>query len=230
MRGAIKIAGEIISKNKSLLLTGNSKLLDGSLDFNLKNDDFHADIKDVQIKKLTHMLYYPDVFDSTTALTLDYNLLMKKGDLKGKLIKGHFLPNNFSGLLNQFAKFDITREVYETVDINTDINKLVLTSTVNMKSKNTTIDIDKSVLNLEKSTIDANIKTKIKTTEFALKVKGNTSSPKISLDSKDLIKNQLNKQLEKNEDKIKEKLNKVLKGKLGEDGAEEVLKKFKSLF
>ncbi|WP_122893354.1 AsmA family protein [Arcobacter peruensis] len=230
LRGAINIAGNLESKNKSLLLTGNSKLLDGTLDFNLKNDDFHADIKDVQIKKLTHMLYYPEVFDSTTALTLDYNLLMKKGKLNGKLLQGHFLPNNFSSLLNQFAKFDITREVYESVDIETNINKLVLTSTINMKSENTTIDINKSVLDLEKSTIDAKINTKIKSTQFALNVKGNTSKPKISLDSKDLINNQINKQIEKNEEKIKEKLNKVLKGKLGEDGAKEVLKNFKSLF
>lgn len=230
MRGAIDISGDLKSKNKSLLLTGKSKLLDGSLDFNLKNDDFHANINDLQIKKLTHMLYYPDVFDSTSDLTLDYNLLMKKGKLKGNLIKGHFLPNGFSSLLNQFAKFDITREVYESVDINTDINKLVLTTSLNMKSKNTNITADKSVLDLEKSTIDAYVNTKIKTTQFALKVKGKTTNPKISIDSKDLIQNQLNKQIDKNKDKIKEKLNKVLKGKLGEDGAEEILKNFKSLF
>ena len=230
MRGAIDISGDLKSKNKSLLLTGKSKLLDGSLDFNLKNDDFHANINDLQIKKLTHMLYYPDVFDSTSDLTLDYNLLMKKGKLKGNLIKGHFLPNDFSSLLNQFAKFDITREVYESVDINTDINKLVLTTSLNMKSKNTNITADKSVLDLEKSTIDAYVNTKIKTTQFALKVKGKTTNPKISIDSKDLIQNQLNKQIDKNKDKIKEKLNKVLKGKLGEDGAEEILKNFKSLF
>jgi hypothetical protein len=230
MRGAVSINGNIKSKNKSLLLTGNSNLLGGILDFNLKNDDLHANIKNIQIKELTHMLYYPDVFDSTTALTLDYNMLMKKGKLKGNLLKGHFLPNNFSSLLNQFAKFDITREVYDTVDINTNIDELVLSSTVNMKSKNTQIDVTKSILDLEKSTVDALINTKIKTTQFALKVKGNTSNPKISLDSKDLISNQVNKQIDKNKEKIKEKLNKVLKGKLGEDGAEEVLKNIKSLF
>ena len=230
MRGAISINGNMKSKNKSLILTGNSKLLGGVLDFNLKNDDLHADIKNIQVKELTHMLYYPDVFDSTTALTLDYNMLRKKGKLKGNLIKGHFLHNNFSSLLNQFAKFDITKEVYETVDINTNIDKLVLSSTVNMKSKNTQIDVTKSVLDLEKSTIDALVSTKIKKTEFGLKIKGNTSKPKISLDSKDLISNQVNKQIDENKEKIKEKLNKVLKGKLGDDGAEEILKNFKSLF
>mgnify|MGYP005986687193 CR=1 FL=1 len=230
MRGTLSVNGNMKSKNKSLHLTGNSKLLGGVLDFNLKNDDLHADIKNIQIKELTHMLYYPEVFDSRTALSLDYNMLMKKGKLKGNLVNGHFLPNNFSSLLNQFAKFDITREVYETVDINTNINKLVLSSTVNMKSKNTQIDIPKSILDLEKSTIDALVNANIKKTQFALKVKGKTTKPKISLDSKDLIKNQLNKQIDKNKEKIKEKLNKVLKGKLGEDGAEELLKNFKSLF
>ena len=230
MRGSIDIVGDLTSKNGALLLTGKSKLLDGGLDFNLRNDDFHADIKDIQIKKLTHMLYYPDVFDSTAALKVDYNLLKKKGKMEGNLLNGHFIANDFSVLLNQFAKFDITREVYETVDIDTDINELLLTSTVNMKSKNTTINIDKSLLDLEKSTIDAYINTKIKTTQFALKVKGNTSNPKISIDSKNLIKGQVNKQLDKNEEKIKEKLNKVLKGKLGEDGAQKVLENFKSLF
>ena len=55
MRGAIDISGDLKSKNKSLLLTGKSKLLDGSLDFNLKNDDFHANINDLQIKKLNNL-------------------------------------------------------------------------------------------------------------------------------------------------------------------------------
>jgi len=230
MRGAIDISGNIKSKNKSFLLNGKSNLLGGVLDFNLKNNDLHADIKNIQVKKLTHMLYYPEVFDSSTALTLDYNMLMKKGKLKGNLIKGHFLPNNFSSLLNQFAKFDITREIYETVDINTNINKLILSSTIDMKSKNTQVNVTKSILDLEKSTIDALVNTKIKKTQFSLKVKGKTSKPKISIDSKDLMKSQANKQIDKNKEKIKEKLNKVLKGKLGEDGAEEILKNFKSLF
>ena len=63
-----------------------------------------------------------------------------------------------------------------------------------------------------------------------LKVKGDTSNPNISFDSKKLLSNEVNKQIDKNEDKIKEKLNKALKGKLGEDGAETLLKNIKSFF
>lgn len=99
-----------------------------------------------------------------------------------------------------------------------------------MKSKRTQIDVTQSTLDLEKSTIDAKVNAKINTTTFAMKVKGNTKNPKVSIDTKGLLKNQINKQLDKRKDKIKEKLNKVLKGKLGEDGAEDVLKGIKSLF
>ena len=224
MRGKLSITGDIKKEEKLLLVNGNSKLLGGVLDFTLNNDNFTSKIKDVQIKQVTHMLYYPEVFDSTSALNLNYNLLSKKGKLTGNLLDGHFLPNNFSGLLNQFAKFDITREVYKTVDIDSNINNLVLDSVISMKSKNTQIDVVKSILDLEKSKVDANINAKIRNTNFSFNVKGNTSSPKISFDSKDLLKDQINK------DKIKEKLNKAITNKLGEEKAKDLINNFKSLF
>lgn len=230
MRGKLNIAGTVKSKAKALLLTGSSQLLGGNFDFNLKNDDLVANVKNIEVKQLTHMLYYPEVFDSKADLNLNYNLLYKKGKLSSTLTKGHFLPNEFSSLLNQFAKFDITREVYDSTKINSNINDKVLTSTLTMKSKRTQIDVTQSTLDLEKSTIDAKVNAKINTTTFAMKVKGNTKNPKVSIDTKGLLKNQINKQLDKRKDKIKEKLNKVLKGKLGEDGAEDVLKGIKSLF
>ncbi|MGB5791635.1 MAG: hypothetical protein WBG68_02115, partial [Poseidonibacter sp.] len=224
MRGKLSITGDIKKEEKLLLVNGNSKLLGGVLDFTLNNDNFTSKIKDVQIKQVTHMLYYPEVFDSTSALNLNYNLLSKKGKLTGNLLDGHFLPNNFSGLLNQFAKFDITREVYKTVDIDSNINNLVLDSVISMKSKNTQIDVVKSILDLEKSKVDADINAKIRNTNFSFNVKGNTSSPKISFDSKDLLKDQINK------DKIKEKLNKAITNKLGEEKAKDLINNFKSLF
>ncbi len=230
MRGKVNVSGELFTKAGSLSLTGDSNVVGGKLNFNLKNDNLKASLKGAQIKDVTHMLYYPEVFDSKTDLDLDYNMLLSKGKLSGSLLSGHFLPNDFSSLVNQLAKFDLTKEVYETVKINSDINNMVLNTIINMKSKNTTIDVTNSILNLEKNSIDAKIKGKIKTTEFGVNVKGSTSNPKISIDTKGLLKEQVNKQIEKNKDKIKEKLDKALKGKLGEEGSKEILDNLKKLF
>lgn len=230
MRGKLDINGTFKNKDKSMFVDGTSSLLGGTLNFDLKNNNLNATLKDAQIKQLTYMLYYPETFDSKTDLNLTYDTLLKKGKLTGNLLNGHFLPNNFSTLINQLAKFDLTREIYETVDINSDINNMIVNSTINMKSKNTTIDVTSSTLDLEKSIIDAKILGKIKTTEFGVNVNGATSNPKISLDTKGLLENQINKQIDKNQDKIKEKLDKVLKGKLGEEGSENIIKNIKSLF
>ncbi len=230
VRGALDIKGELQNKNNSLMINGNSKIIGGDLTFNLKNDDFSASMNNISTKELTHMFYQPEIFDSKGDFKIDYNLLVKKGTLNGKLLNGHFLANDFSNLINQLSKFDLTKEVYQTVDINSDINQSVLTSSINMKSINTQIDVNNSVLDLENSTIDARLDAKIKTSSFAVNINGNTSNPKISLDARDLIKEQLEKQLEKKKDKIEEKLNKVLGGTAEDDKAKELIKNLKSIF
>jgi ribosome-associated translation inhibitor RaiA len=230
LRGAMDISGNIQSKENSLIVDGKSSILGGALNFNLKNDDLSATLSDIGIKELTYMLYQPEIFDSKGTFKVDYNLLVKKGTLSGNLINGHFLENEFSTLINQLAKFDLTKELYETVSINSDINQNILTSTVNMKSANTEIAINNSVFDTQNNTIDATLEAKIKETSFNINVNGNTSNPKFSFDTKDLLKNEIDKQLEKNKDKIEEKINKALGGKLEDGKANELIKNLKSLF
>ena len=230
LRGAMDISGNIQSKENLLLVDGSSNLLGGALNFNLNNDNLTATLNNIGIKELTYMLYQPEIFDSKGTFKVDYNMLVKKGNLTGSLVNGHFLPNDFSTLINQLAKFDLTKEIYETVNINSDINDTILTSTVNMKSTNTQIDINNSVFDTQNNTIDATLEAKIKETKFNININGNTSNPKISFDTKDLLKNEIDKQLEKNEGKIEEKINKALGGKLEDGKAKELINNLKSFF
>jgi hypothetical protein len=229
LRGNIDINGNISNKNDSLLLNGKSNILGGNFDFNLIDNKLNANLKEVNIQELLYMLDYPKIFDSKGNFLLNYDLLVKKGEVTGKLVNGHFLANDFSILLNNLAKFDLTKELYETFDINSQINDRVLTSDLTMKSPNTQIDIKDSILDLEHKQIDAKINTTIKDKTFAIGVKGETSSPKISFDSKELLKEELNKQLEKKKDKIEEKLNKVLGGKIESEKAKELIDNLKSI-
>ena len=230
LRGAMDISGNIQSKENSLIIDGSSSLLGGALNFNLNNDDLTATLNNIGIKELTYMLYQPEIFDSTGSFKVDYNLLVKKGNLSGNLANGHFLENEFSTIINQLAKFDLTKEVYESVAINSDINDTILTSTVNMKSANTQIDINNSIFDTQNNTIDATLEAKIKDTKFNVNINGNTTNPKFSFDTKDLLKNEIDKQLEKNQDKIEEKINKALGGKLEDGKAKELINNLKSFF
>ena len=229
LKGKIDINGEIANKENSLLLTGKANTLGGTFDFDLKNDKLNANLKDIDVQELSYMLDYSKIFDAKANFALNYDLLLKKGEVVGKLVNGHFLPNNFVALLSQVSKFDLSKETYEVFDINSQIDDRVLTSDLVMKSANTQIDIQDSILDLEKKLIDAKINSTIKDKKFIIDVKGETSNPKISLNAKDLLKEKLDKQLEKKRDKIEEKLNKVLGGKAEDEKAKELINNLKSI-
>lgn len=224
LRGNLDIKGELEKKDLFLLMNGKSSVIGGNLDFTLKNDDLVATLSNASIKELTHMMYKPEFFDSRGNFTLNYNTITKKGNLVGKLLNGHFLPNNFSILINQLAKFDLTKEIYETVDLNSDINDKQLTSNLLMKSKNTQIESKDAFVDLDKNFIDAKLNTQIKTRGFNVSLKGEMNKPKITLDAKDLLQNEIDRKLEKNRDKIEEKLNKVLGEDSDSEKAKELLK------
>ena len=217
MRGNININGNVLVKGKTLIVDGSSKLLGGSLKYKLENNLLTVNTNKLEIKKITHMLYYPEVFDSSSDLDLNYNLLTKKGKLSGTLLNGRILPNDFSSILNKFSRYDITREVYNTVKINSVINNLVVKTIVAMKSKNTTIDVLSSRLDLEKSDINAKIAVKVKKLSANFKISGKMSNPKISFDGKNLLKT-----------KAKQKLKEVLEKKLGGE-KKEIFNSLKSL-
>jgi hypothetical protein len=209
LKGKLDIKGELSDKESAFAILGKADTLNGTLDFNLKNNKLNANLKNIDVQELCAMLDYSKIFDSKANFVFDYDLSTKRGVLDGKLINGHFAENNFVNIIKHLSKLDLTQEQYETFDINTKIDNRVLTSNVIMKSKNTQIDIKDSMLDLEKNLTDTKINVNIKDKTFGLGLKGDTSMPKISFDAKDL-KEQIEKQIEKKKDKIQQKLNKFL--------------------
>lgn len=217
MRGSIDINGDI-KKDKDLLVNGNSKLLDGELNFKLLNDDFTATINDVEILKALHMMYYPEIFTSKSKIDVVYNLAKQKGTIKGNLLNGQFQKNEYSTIINNFARFDLTKEVYKSVDLNSNIDKNIIKSTVNMESRFTKIDVNPSTIDLEKSSIDALVTTNIKDIVFDTKISGDLTSPNVKVDTQKLLKSGLNQ-------KAKEKIQETIQKNLG-DKAGNLLKGF----
>lgn len=210
LKGKLDLNGEISNKDHSIAILGKADTLGGAFDFTFKNDKLNANLKNIDIQELSYMLDYSKIFDSKANFSLDYDSLLKKGNLVGKLNNGHLLENNFVTLIKQLSKIDLTQEIYEKFDINTQINDRILTSNLIMQSQNTQINIKDAVVDLEKNQIDAKINSTLKEKTLFVNLKGDTNAPKISLDANDLLKEQINKQIEKKKDKIQQKLNKYL--------------------
>lgn len=234
MRGALNIDGNIEKTPTTTKVTGTSNILDGNLDFTLLNDDFKANLKNLDIRKLTYMMYYPDFFTSKADANIIYNLKTQKGDLVAKLINGQFLPNEFSKLINTFAKFDITREVYESIDVKSNIDKKVIKSIIDMKSKLTQINVTDSKIDLQNSTVDALVKTQLKGVEFDTVISGDLKSPKVSIDTTNLLKLKLKEESEKvikkHSKRLEEKLTEKLGEKQGKKTSQEIIEGFRKFF
>lgn len=229
MRGAIDVVGTIENSENFFKINGNSNIASGQMNFNLINHDLVLNLNNANLKDITYMMFQPEIFDSKTNLDLKYNLLDEKGTLNANLLGGRFLENNFSNIVNQLAKYDLTKDVYETAVLSSKIDSKKFITDLTMKNKNNQIEIKDSLVDFDKNIIDARIDTKIKNNSFFVLVKGDMNKATISLDVKNFLKNKIDKKIEDNKDKIEEKLNKVLKDKDSEK-TKELIKNIKSLF
>lgn len=216
MKGALILNGTIKQDAQNLKVDGVSSLLGGTFNFDLNNDDFKAKIKDIEVKQALEMMYYPVVFDSKSDLTMDYNLATKQGQVVGGLINGRFLNNKYSNIINTFAKFDLTKEVYENVSLNSKINKSEINTFIDMQSKYTQIKVPSSTLNTEKNSINALVQTTIKKISFDTTVKGSLTSPKVKVDTKAFLKSKYGAKINEKKKKLEKKIEEKLQKKLGD--------------
>lgn len=202
LKGDIKIDGNIKTNNNKLILDGKSNIAKGNFDFILNDNILNINLKDASMRDLLILINQKDNFDAKVNMKLNYNLFTKKGDLIADFLNGHFLENDFTKLVKQFANTDLTKEVYKTSKLNTKIDDKVLTSNLFMQSQRSKIEVNNSKIDLEKNIISAKIDTEIKDNKFSVSLENDLHNPTLSFDLKDV--------LQKNIDKLGEKLNKFL--------------------
>ena len=203
LKGDIKIDGNIKTNNNKLILDGKSNIAKGNFDFILNDNILDINLKDGNMRDLLILINQKDNFDAKVNMELNYNLFTKKGDLIADFLNGHFLENDFTKLVKQFANTDLTKEVYKTSKLNTKIDDKVLTSNLFMQSQRSKIEVNNSKIDLEKNLISAKIDTEIKDNKFSVSLENDLHNPTLSFDLKDV--------LQKNIDKLGEKLNKFLR-------------------
>ena len=213
MRGSLDIEG-VVKKDSILLVTANTKTLGGDIAAKLLDNRLNAKLKNIQVVKLTHMLYYPKIFDSRMDADFHYNIATKKGVLHAKAFDGRILPNKMSFLLNQLAHFDITKEIYKVTKLDSTIDDKLILSNLDMKSRLTHISAQDAKIDLDRQKIDAKLRIEIQKRPVYVKLTGRLDSPNVKVDVKELIKSRAKKEIQKR-----------LKGKLP-PAAKEILNLF----
>ena len=213
--------------SENLKATFHTKSLGGNVDAELNGDNFNAKIKEVDLDSVLSMAQIQKVFSSKVNGDLVYNTASERGTLKARLDNGRFLKNQLTDALKQYAKFDATGLVFNNISLNSDINKMVLNSALNMQSGDFSLSGQNIITDLEKSTINAKLKTTLKKDTLGIKLSGNLTSPKVELDLGELLKSRLGNEVQKS---VGKELEKTLDKHIDEGTKKEIGNTLKKLF
>jgi len=203
LKGSITAKGRV-SKKKDLDLTLMSSVGGGELEVKLHNDDLRANFKAMKTLSILDMLLYPKIFNASLDGSLKYNLLQEKGVLKGKLSHGLFTKNEVFNLIKKYAYFDIYKEKFEG-NVNARINKDNVLTSLNLKSNRSSITTENTKLNTKTSKIDSKLAISANGNPVDVRLKGDITAPKVSVNVDKLIKKEATKVITK-------ELNKLFKG------------------
>mgnify|MGYP005613962159 FL=1 len=218
LNGDLKVVGNINKNQKTLKIDGNSNIADGVANFVLLDDNLDLKLKDANSLKLLYILNKDQFFNSNLSLDSNYNIVSKIGNINIEVKNGNFIKNNFIQKIEDFTKIDLSKEIFEYGTINSKIDNKKIYSNLNLTSKKSDIKSKDSFIDFNKNIIDTKLDINLNKNIFSVKLEDDLNKPKITVDVQDLIKNILEKKLDKYINK--------------EDDAQkiELLKGIKSLF
>ena len=218
LNGDLKVVGNINKNQKTLKIDGNSNIAGGVANFVLLDDNLDLKLKDANSLKLLYILNKDQFFNSNLSLDSNYNIVSKIGNINIEVKNGNFIKNNFIQKIEDFTKIDLSKEIFESGAINSKIDNKKIYSNLNLTSKKSDIKSKDSFIDFNKNIIDTKLDINLNKNIFSVKLEDDLNKPKIIVDVQDLIKNILEKKLDKYINK--------------EDDAQkiELLKGIKSLF
>ncbi len=192
--GSALVTGSIIHNQNTLKLNAHSDIYDGSIDATYENSELQADFSQLQSLKILKMLQYPEALHSDINGTLFYNRQTDIGTLTTQLNHAQLAKNQTMDLLKKLSESDIyAAEFNGTID--SHINKNILTSTLNLQSQNALINSNKVLINIQENTINTDLHVVANKYPFDIKVSGDIKKPNVTLDTKEVLKNELGRYL-----------------------------------
>ncbi|MEJ5168794.1 MAG: hypothetical protein WHU93_06480 [Arcobacteraceae bacterium] len=207
LKGDIELNGTIHKKEQNSRIDITSDTLGGSLNANIVNEKINVHLNSLEISEILKMLDYNQFFKGKINGDITYNTIEQKGFVGADFAGGHFTKNQFTTLIAGLTKVDILKETFSKATLQSEINKKIITTDLNMSSTLIDIKTKDAVLDNEKQTINALLE--VQTAKMPLKVKltGKTASPNISIEGGKII-----------EEKAKKEVDRAIEKHLGEDG------------
>ncbi|CAA6806330.1 MAG: Unknown protein [uncultured Sulfurovum sp.] len=191
LQGTLTINGNIDYAN-NVQITGLTQSLGGNINFKLIDQILSAKIAEVPVVKLMHTFSYPVIFKAPLTGDFYYDLNSRQGSLNSTLNKAQLLENELTMLIKQLRGIDLTKERYNESHFNAILNKNIIDLDFQAKSKQVLFLIPTGQINTINNSINANYSIKVDNKDMGGKIQGNITTPQITIDSSNYLKNKVN--------------------------------------
>lgn len=211
LKGELIVNGNYLYNTK-LYIDGNSSFLNSTTNFEFKNNLLHVKSDELDLVKVTDMLYYPRVFDSFATLEGDYNLTSEVGIVNLNALNGKLIKSELTEVINLASGFDLTSEIYKDTLLRGVVSKGKIDFSLLMNGLESYFKIPDGFIDLKSNEIDSDFDIKIQNKDFKGTIKGSLDKPSVELSGSEYIKQKINKAIDKNvpekwKDTAKELLN-----------------------
>lgn len=211
LRGALVLNGKFLGLGDKYKVNGQTNFLDANSSFVFQDSLAKIHLQNISTSKLLYTSYLPEVFDSNADANLTYNISDKKGAFLINATNGRMANSQLSDLVLAITKFDITKEAYDDIVLNGDINNDLINFLFTATSKNSDLNITNGHINLKTKQIDSAFRIKVNQKDLSGKIKGDIEKPKVEINSSQYIKNKIEKVIDK---KVPENLKEPIKNLL----------------
>jgi ribosome-associated translation inhibitor RaiA len=194
LHGSATITGKLIYQPNIFKLDAHSNIFDGTVDATYQDDTIHATFSQLQSLKLLKMLQYPQAIRSDINGTLHYNMKLQNGKLTTQVNHAHLAPNPTMDLLKDLSEYNIYEAEFSGA-LQSQIDKEILISSMKLLSPNASITSNNIRLNRNDDNITANLHVIANQYPFDIKVSGDIKNPDVTLDTKEVLKNELGRYL-----------------------------------
>lgn len=205
-------------QNGKFLTSLTSNFLNGNLKIDIKNDNFNktgfdaliltSNFKNFDMKELTDMLNYSNIYNGNGDASLNYDLSKKYGNFSLDINDGKIASNEFVNILKALSEGSFEAAVFDKADVNGTIKNEMINfdawvgnSGKSGKKSKGSFNVKKGTLNLITSEIYIPINGNIEKTDISIDITGTTKEPKYNVSSQ-YLKSKFSRKIDKGLDKL----------------------------
>ncbi len=195
-KGAFYAIGEM-SYAKYFKITGLSKSYGGMTDFIFENDGLKVTLEDVFLHEILALFPFPSMITANATGHIYYNFIQDTLVVNTRLDNAKFLHCKLADVIRKKAGVNILNETFDNATLDITYHNNIIISELKLANDNSHIYLSNAKIDTKKETINAYFDFKMQKQEFSGKVYGALDKPKVNLNMQELIRYQMDKQVDK---------------------------------